>query len=338
MIRVVVWKVNGLGDFVSFLPTLLRLIDAYGIENILFVLSPISYEVLKIYCVPTHYILISRDRLIRLYKRPFRLWQLSLKIKFFRADKAYFTFDECSSAYLTSFLAGIPHRIGYDSKIAFTQLLLTEKLSLPADKNIYDIHAVLVDEGVMNKKSNIRSEIVPLPHNIRDEVLFHEPYIVIHPFAQFQYREWHIDNYLRLACMIEEQLDIRTVVIGEEKHIHWFDNYSYKRQLNNTIRDLFDIIANCMLYVGNNSGPMHIAIVNQVPFLSIEGPSASNWGPNSNLRHKRLRSSGLRCAPCETIYSVPMKCKNTELPNGCLKSITVEEVFKEVCKLLNALK
>jgi ADP-heptose:LPS heptosyltransferase len=336
MERVVVWKVNGLGDFVTFLPTLSRIIDHYGLENVLLVLSPVSLEVLKVFYTPVHYEVITRIELRQLYKHPVKLLHFASKVRAFSPNKAYFTYDECSSAYIVSFLAGIRQRIGYATNIAFGQRLLTKRISFTADKNIYDIHADLINDGNFDggKGIEFKDDL-----NTPPDFFLQQPYIVIHPFAQFSYREWSFENYCELARQIEGKLGVKTAMIGEQKHKQQFQGYELTYTIDNSIEQIFKLIRNAKLFVGNNSGPLHISIVTETPFVSIEGPSAANWGPkNGKLKYVRLKNERVACVPCESIFKVPMKCNNHGAPNECLSTITVQEVFSHVNQLYETIK
>jgi ADP-heptose:LPS heptosyltransferase len=68
------------------------------------------------------------------------------------------------------------------------------------------------------------------------------------------------------------------------------------------IHETAAVLERCDLFVGNDSGPMHIAAAMGVPVVAIFGPSNSQaWGPYTppleDSKH-RIVSRDLPCMPC----------------------------------------
>ena len=80
------------------------------------------------------------------------------------------------------------------------------------------------------------------------------------------------------------------------------------------------LMSRCDLFIGNNSGPLHIASALKVRTVSMVGPTVTPlWLPTG--KHDAVINKGLSCSPCNRAV-----CRDHE----CLESITVDEVFEAV--------
>jgi heptosyltransferase-2 len=79
------------------------------------------------------------------------------------------------------------------------------------------------------------------------------------------------------------------------------------------------------IFVGNDSGIMHLAAAAGLPLVALFGPQSpvrfGPWGPNTRLIYKQYP-----CSPCRQKFF--RECEPS--PRGkpaCIESITVDEVF-----------
>ena len=92
---------------------------------------------------------------------------------------------------------------------------------------------------------------------------------------------------------------------------------------------LAGILKRCLLVIGNDSGPMHLAASMGTATVSIFGPvDASVYGP-VNPRG-RVVLKGLACRPCYQSFRFP-PCP---WENGCLRLLPESEVLKAVDELM----
>jgi ADP-heptose:LPS heptosyltransferase len=79
-------------------------------------------------------------------------------------------------------------------------------------------------------------------------------------------------------------------------------------------------VAGADLFLGNNSGPMHLANALGCPGVAVTGPSATGWDPYWHReRWSVLRHPNLYCAPCERLQKELSGCANTASPMACLR-------------------
>jgi ADP-heptose:LPS heptosyltransferase len=84
------------------------------------------------------------------------------------------------------------------------------------------------------------------------------------------------------------------------------------------------LLARCGLFVGNDSGPMHLALALRVPTVALLGPDHPrrigpyrvDWG-----RHLYRKDEVCDADPCRT-----RRCRD----NQCLKAVTVQDVIERL--------
>lgn len=98
-----------------------------------------------------------------------------------------------------------------------------------------------------------------------------------------------------------------------------------------TLTQLVSLIKRGHLFIGNSTGPMHIAAALEVPVIAIFGTmhpldSYKEWGPWGE-KHIII-SKELECGDCH-----PSDCKTFD----CMKLISSEEVSKAAKKIISSI-
>lgn len=102
-----------------------------------------------------------------------------------------------------------------------------------------------------------------------------EPYLVMHPFASASDKAWPVARFVELASA----LDSRVIVLaGPGDDIAPFSRFRvYQNAPLDTVKRL---LRDAALFIGNDSGPAHVAAAFGVPSVVLFGPTnASTWGP-----------------------------------------------------------
>jgi ADP-heptose:LPS heptosyltransferase len=155
------------------------------------------------------------------------------------------------------------------------------------------------------------------------------PLIVIHPFSAWEYRQWSLKNYFTFANELLQAFDGLVVLLGSKEE--WQKvNSSFQQMPQRMIRfdeidvaEMFVVIYMASLFVGNDSGPLHLASACGTPAIGLFGPAApeltgTKSGQNVYIYHR------VECSPCRQV-----QCIRSE--NPCMDLITVQEVL-EVAK------
>jgi ADP-heptose:LPS heptosyltransferase len=105
------------------------------------------------------------------------------------------------------------------------------------------------------------------------------PYAVIHPVAATPEKTWLPEGFLQVAGHLREHHGIDSVFIaGKDQDLSPFTGWQTISGAR--LNEIKSVIAGAGLFVGNDSGPAHIAAAFGVPPVVIFGPSdAGIWGP-----------------------------------------------------------
>ena len=147
------------------------------------------------------------------------------------------------------------------------------------------------------------------PDFLQDDAraLFDRPVVAIHPGVGNVMRQWPAEHFAALIDLLVERDAVNAVLIGgaEEADLaaqvleHVVHRDSVVSLVGTTpLRELPTLLAACALYVGNNSGPKHIAAALGVPTIGIHSGvvDATEWGP-IGTRAVALRRN-MSCSPC----------------------------------------
>jgi ADP-heptose:LPS heptosyltransferase len=154
------------------------------------------------------------------------------------------------------------------------------------------------------------------------------PLIAMCPGSKKLITRWPIENYQLLGEKILKHTDANIVVIGGEFESNlaknYFSSWDNGRWLNCastlSILETSELLRRCVFYLGNDTGPMHIAAAVQTRCVAIFSASIPprTWYP-SGENNIILR----RNVSCQNCFL--QECNKEEL--RCLREISVQDVF-----------
>jgi ADP-heptose:LPS heptosyltransferase len=159
------------------------------------------------------------------------------------------------------------------------------------------------------------------------------PYVALAPTNEFYTKRWAPERYAAIAEALVAR-GFQIVMTGaptEEQRTQLAEaqaaSKNYLAGLTGlSIGELVAVIAGAKLFVGNDSGPAHIAAAVKTPLVALFGPaSAVRWSPWR--APSALVQNYFPCNPC-AMYS----CEAFDEPE-CIKSITVDQVMKAIDQL-----
>ena len=163
------------------------------------------------------------------------------------------------------------------------------------------------------------------------------PTVAIVPGAAYgSAKRWYPQKYAEVAINLASKFDIillggpaeaditqDIVTLLKAKQITNYQDLAGKT----SIEELVDIIAGVDLFIGGDSGPMHIAAAMQVPTVAIYGPTNEKESyPWANKQHIVIRKD-LECAPCAK-RTCPLK------HHECMKDLGSDLVLSAVERLI----
>ena len=94
------------------------------------------------------------------------------------------------------------------------------------------------------------------------------------------------------------------------------------------------VIRRCQLFVGNDSGLLHVASACKVPCVAVFGPTNPAWVSPWRTPHI-IVSRQLPCSPCFKYSSRPLSCP-AELDYACVRELSLEAVETAARQLLQS--
>jgi len=150
--------------------------------------------------------------------------------------------------------------------------------------------------------------------------------VVLHVGAGNAFRDWGAENLTTLADLLTGRRDVRVVLVGSagdkarEKEIMGQAKgalLSLVGELN--LIELRELLGRAALFVGPDSGPMHIAAAAGTPIVALFGPTLpENFAPWQ--AKATLIARNLDCRPCKQ-----RRCVTKDF--RCLRNIRPAEVY-----------
>lgn len=150
-------------------------------------------------------------------------------------------------------------------------------------------------------------------------------------------RRWPIASYRQLIeRMLESFRDVRLVLIGSREEAPYVAGLM--RSLPSTPRvvdlcgritqeELVALLRRSWLFIGNDSGPLHLAAAAGVPTVSFFGPETpALYGPRGDAH--TVFYARISCSPCLNVHNSKDNsgCRN----NVCMQAIGIDEVWEAV--------
>jgi lipopolysaccharide heptosyltransferase III len=118
------------------------------------------------------------------------------------------------------------------------------------------------------------------------------PFAVLHPFARTADMTWPAERFVRLAAYLRDGLKLPPVVVGlPANDFRPFRDVSC--QVGGPVSELIRLMSTASLFIGNDSGPAHVAAAFGVPVLVLFGPADDYlaWQP-WRTAHELLKGRG----------------------------------------------
>ncbi len=243
---------------------------------------------------------------------------------------------------LYGYFGKIPVRLGYQKPIAkelntlFTNYKIEkveEKLSRYERNFLIPLH---FDKNLRQEKADLPlgEENEEFASNwLKENNIKEKEYAFIYPgtSAKGRYKRWMPENYGKLCDLIIENLNLPCIIgwgPGEEEIVKKLSE-NCKNKVNilplTTMKQLSAFIKKATVFVGGDTGPMHISSLVNTPVVTIFGPSDPVINQPAKFTPFEIIYANWHCSPCRN-----KKCKTLE----CLKAIEPETVLEGVKRII----
>lgn len=336
--KILVWLPSPMGDAILSVPALRSIREHFSQANITFLATKVVRDVLQ----PCSYC----DGFINLRKNPLKLASI---VKSRQFDKAILLKNSLGSA-LTVFLAGVKHRIGYDRD--WRGIFLSERIK-PAMEGVgkfkpgsmVDYYLKLckklgcdVSDGSIKLEVS-RDDLASVADKLDELMDSSKPLAILVPGGAFgPSKLWPTERFAALADKIIEKYDANAVVSVAPNKAEIKIAEKICRQASHELFDLGrfrlgpgelkGLFSKADIVVTNDTGGRHIAIALRKKVVTLFGPNNPEWTQTGYEDEMQIRGRA-ECVPCDK-----PKCKMNR--HICMESISVDEVFAAVEKMLDS--
>ena len=156
-------------------------------------------------------------------------------------------------------------------------------------------------------------------------------WVVIQPGARYWFKAWPPERFAEVADRLNDRFGCQILVAGSPQETVLTQavvDHAKSRLLNiagrSDVRTLAAMFKRSTLFVGNDTGAMHIAAAVGTPVVGLFGPSNPlEWGPRGGPAEVIYK--GLDCRVC-----FHPTCQRGE--QNCMKLITVDEVMNAAAR------
>ncbi len=349
--KILVLRLSAVGDVIRTLPAVKALKEHSPSSSITWIVEEPSRALLESQPEVDEVILLPRKRWTRGIKSSRGIWRTIGESRGFIKDLRRRRFDVALDFHgilksgVLSFLSGSPKRIGYD-RISTKEgnfLFSNVKVKLPQQKiSRFERNlALLKGMGMEVGGSEYRLHIPPRDREYVasffkvSSAFLNRPLIAIHPGTSQKafFKRWMPDQYAQLGDLLVRKINACVLFTWGDGELEWVEGVrkqmtepSLLAPKTESLTQLGEVYRNCDLYIGGDTGPLHIASLMGIPAVVIYGPT----DPVENEpigRHIKVRKE-VGCNPCRE-YS----CKKLV----CIKAISAEEVFNATKEILGIL-
>ena len=260
-------------------------------------------------------------------------WRLITGLRRRRFDTVIDLTDGDRSAFL-SWISGAPVRIGFNDEHRWRGWCYTELVQpVPGVRHRIDRDLeVLKPMSIQAGSKDPQLWLTPEEENSADQLLDQlgvqrsQSIVLLQPGARYWFKAWPPERFAELADQLTAQYGCHVLIGGSDQDI---DLAQQIRQMaksspiimagRTTIKQFAAIAKKSALFVGSDSGAMHIASAVGTPVVALFGPSSPReWGPRGGP--VEVLYKGLDCRSC-----FHPTCERGE--QNCMRKISIEEVW-----------
>jgi heptosyltransferase-2 len=154
--------------------------------------------------------------------------------------------------------------------------------------------------------------------------------IGIHPGARIPTRRWGEERFAEVARRILSETDTHVLWFSEPGKSHNVPLMERVHEVSLDFRSFLAVLSRCRLLVCNDSGPMHLANLLNVPVVAIFGPQRPEWFGPRDPNDRVVIHPEFSCRPCfdYCIFDQP----------HCLRTISCDEVCDAIKDVLRTIE
>jgi ADP-heptose:LPS heptosyltransferase len=152
--------------------------------------------------------------------------------------------------------------------------------------------------------------------------------ILIHTGAAQSVRVWPLEHYRNLAARLRQKYFQVQIACDPDQREWWLRSGEKEVATPGNVTELIALIDRAGAFIGNDSGPGHLAAICGVPTFTIFGPQLPEWFAPLHPASEWVEGKACPYKPCSDYcrFATPI----------CLRNLGEAEVFARVEKFLAA--
>lgn len=194
-------------------------------------------------------------------------------------------------------------------------------------------------------KSRLNAEHLPLPkvYLSKEEIaaIRHkwnlngkQPVVALTSSARWTSRRWKLDRWTELVHLLQDCCGARVLVLGSAgEAIPAGEDLTCKTQ----VRDAALILSQCDLFIGADSGLVHLALSVGTPTIGLYGPLRADYLVDARPTFLPV-TAAVECQGCWSDARMKFPDHCPKIVPDCMSSISVNQVFEVAKTLLGTAK
>ncbi len=232
-----------------------------------------------------------------------------LRISHFQGDEGLLLPNSIGSALIFKY-AGVNRLLGFDTE--HRGFLLSKSLQPPSIR----IHQTEYYLKLL--------ELFGVPARSYPQPAFvaRSPLLVIHPGASKRERAWPFERFIKVAEHFRKEGWLVIIVSGEK-----VPETEFTTLVKPELTELTTLLKQCSIFVGNDSGPLHLAQQCGASVVGIYGPGDPRITGPRNISPSQVVYHNFPCSPCRQKFFHECDPSPNEKPY-CIETISAVEVIR----------
>jgi ADP-heptose:LPS heptosyltransferase len=147
------------------------------------------------------------------------------------------------------------------------------------------------------------------------------PAVLLHTGARLPLRVWPLENFAELAARLRAQ-KVAVHIACDADQLTWWRAHGEAAVCPGSVTELFTAIDQAGIFIGNDSGPGHLAAAAGRPTFTLFGPQLPEWFAPLHPASEIFEGRACPYKPCSD------DCRFAE--PFCLRGVTVTDVWPRV--------
>lgn len=147
------------------------------------------------------------------------------------------------------------------------------------------------------------------------------PVVLIHTGARLPLRVWPLENYREIIGRLRER-NLAVQIICDADQKNWWQSCGENAACPQTVTELLAWLDGAAVFIGNDSGPGHLAAACGLPTLTLFGPQLHEWFAPLHPASEVIEGQACPYKPCSDY------CRFAD--PFCLRGVTVADAWPRI--------